>query len=72
MLFRSEMNHIDLALIDLDEAIKLDPSSIDAYLLRGDIYLLQGKKMLAKNDFDKAIRLGVPTSQLSERLSLCK
>ena len=67
-----EMNHIDLALTDLDEAIKLNSNSTDAYLLRGDIYLLQGKKMLAKSDFEKAIKLGIPTSQLGDRLNMCK
>ena len=67
-----EMEHIDLALTDLDEAIRLNPSSIDAYLLRGDIYLMQGRKHLAKLDFERAIRLGVPTAQLSSRLSQCK
>ncbi len=67
-----EMEHIDLALTDLDEALRLNFSLIDAYLLRGDIYLLQGKKLLAKTDFEKAIRLGVPTSQLSSRLNQCK
>ena len=40
-----EMKHEDLALVDLEEAIRLDAaSSADAYLLRGNIYLAQKKK----------------------------
>lgn len=54
-----EMEHVELALVDLEQAIHLSPSLIDAYLLRGDIYLLQKKKGLAKTDFEKAISLGV-------------
>ncbi len=30
-----EMKHEDLALVDLEEAIRLDAASADAYLLRG-------------------------------------
>ena len=39
-----EMKHEDLALVDLEEAIRLKPSSADAYLLRGNIYLTQKRK----------------------------
>lgn len=48
-----EMKHEDLALVDLEEAIRLDAASADAYLLRGNIYLAQKKKGLAKADFEK-------------------
>lgn len=67
-----DMEHIDLSLVDLDEAIKLNTSLIDAYLLRGEIYLTQKKKALAKQDFEKAISLGVPQSDLREQLQRCK
>ena len=67
-----EMDHTDLALIDLDHAIEIDPDNSNAYLLRGDIYLVQGKKLLAKNDFEKAISLGVPTASLREKLKACQ
>lgn len=67
-----EMGHDDLALVDLDEAIRLDASSADAYLLRGNIYLVQKKKSLAKSDFVKAISLGVPQSDLHEQLQQCR
>ena len=68
----SEMNHNDLALIDLEKAIELAPSDANAYTLRAEIYLLQGKKALAKADFEKAISLGVPISSLREQLKQCQ
>lgn len=46
-----EMEHLELALVDLEEAIRLSSSLMDAYLLRGDIYLLQKRKALAKADY---------------------
>ena len=64
-----EMKHEDLALVDL---IRLKPSSADAYLLRGNIYLTQKKKALAKTDFEKAISLGIPPADLHEQLKQCK
>lgn len=68
----NEMQHADLALIDLDEALRLDASLADAYLLRGQIYLAQGKKKPAKQDFEAALRLGVPHSDLRDLLRQCR
>ena len=59
-------------LVDLEEAIRLNASLADAYLLRGNIYLMQKKKALAKADFEKAISLGVPPADLHEQLQQCK
>lgn len=67
-----EMQHTDLALMDLEEALRLDPSQVEAYLMRGEIYLSQKKKDLAKRDFEKAISLGVPQADLRDLLSQCK
>ena len=67
-----DMKHVDLAMMDLEEAIKLDPSQTEAYLIRGQIYLSQKKKELAKRDFEKAISLGVPQGDLRELLLQCK
>lgn len=67
-----EMEQYELALIDLDEAIRLDPNGVEAYLTRGEIYLLQKKKAQAKADFEKAITLGVPPAEVREFLRQCK
>lgn len=67
-----DMKHDDLALVDLEEAVRLTPDCIDAYLLRGDIYLSQKKRSLAKADFEKAISLGVPPSDVHEQMQQCR
>ena len=66
-----DMKHVDLAMMDLEEAIKLDASQTEAYLIRGQIYLSQKKKELAKRDFEKAISLGVPQGDLRDLLLQC-
>lgn len=67
-----DMKHADLAMIDLEEALRLDPSQTEAYLMRGQIYLSQKKKDLAKRDFEKAVSLGVPQADVRELLQQCK
>ena len=67
-----DMQHIDLALIDLEEAIELDPSQSEAYLMRGQIYLSQKKKELARRDLEKAVTLGVPQGDVRDLLQQCK
>ena len=58
--------------MDLEEAIRLDASQAEAYLIRGEIYLSLKKKELAKRDFEKAISLGVPHAELRTLLLKCK
>lgn len=41
-----DLKHMDMALVDLEEAIRLDSSQPDIYLMRGEIYLVQKKKTL--------------------------
>lgn len=67
-----DLQHADLALLDLEEAVRLDASQTEAYLIRGQIYLAQGKKVLARRDFEQAIALGVPPSDLHGLLQQCK
>ena len=67
-----DMQHTDMALLDLAEAIHLDESQIEAYLIRGEIYLAQKKKELAKRVFEKAISLGIPQADLRDLLQQCK
>ena len=66
------MQHVDLAMIDLEEALKLNPSQTEAYLMRGQIYLSQKKINLAKQDFEKAMSFGVPQADLRGLLQQCK
>ncbi len=67
-----EMEHTELALIDLEKAIGLNDSVAEAYLMRGDIYLGNKKKALAKQDFEKARSLGIPQEELHVRMQQCK
>ena len=67
-----EMNSLDLALLDLENASKLSPDDPEIYILCGDIYLLQGKKREAYVAFEKAIELGVPRPELNDRLKASK
>ncbi|WP_418697683.1 tetratricopeptide repeat protein [Bacteroides sp.] len=68
----NDMKHLDLALMDLEEAIKLNPSLMESYLMRGQIYLSQKKKDLAKRDFEKAVSLGIPQADVRDLLKQCK
>lgn len=67
-----EMKHTDLALLDLEEAVRLDASQPEAYLMRGQIYLSQKKKNLARRDFEKAVSLGIPQADVRELLQQCR
>lgn len=67
-----ESEHYDAALMDINQSIQIDNSQADAYLLRGQIYLALGKKLLAKRDFNQAQALGVPTAQLKPLFAKCK
>lgn len=65
-----EMKHEDLALVDLEEAIRLNASLADAYLLRGNIYLMQkkkaaGQKPILRKLFLWAYRLPICTNNFS-------
>lgn len=64
----TDMKSFDAALLDLEEAIKIDPDSPYVYIHRGEVYLQQNKKALAKQDFERAISLGIPQSELREQL----
>ena len=67
-----EMNSLDLALLDLENAAKLTKNDPEIYVMCGDIYLLQNKKREAYNAFEKAIELGIPRPELGERLKASK
>lgn len=67
-----DMLNPDLALMDLDEAVSLDPTQAEAYLMRGRVYLMKEKKTQAKRDLDKAVSLGVPQGEVRELVQRCK
>ena len=67
----SEANQKELAVIDLDSAIKLS-SNRNYYLKRAYLHLELQQKHLARQDFEKAIELGVPRQLLSEDLKKCQ
>lgn len=67
-----EMKHEDLALVDLEEAIRLDAASADAYLLRGNIYLTQKKKDWQKPTLKKPFHWECLRLICTNRLKQCK
>ncbi len=67
-----DMGDNDRALTDLNEAIRLDASLPEAYLVRGQVYLLQQQKGLARQDFERAAALGIPMAELKGWLEQCK
>lgn len=69
---QQELGNLSMALMDLEEAIRLDNSRAEAYLMRGQIYLSQDKKKEAREDFEKAAQLGFPSSDVDHLLEQCK
>ena len=52
---RYHLSKFELALIDFDELLFRDPSVIEAYRYRAEIYLINNKKQLAKRDLNQAL-----------------
>ena len=67
-----EMNTLELALLDLESAVKLAPNDAEIYVMCGDIYMAQGRNREAYRAFEKAIELGVPRPELQDRLKASK
>ena len=67
-----EQNLPDAALLDLEEALKLDARDADTYVMMGDIYLQMEKKHDASEAYEKAISLGIPRPELMEKIKKCK
>lgn len=67
-----EMNTLELALLDLESAVKLAPNDAEIFVMCGDIYMAQGRKREAYRAFEKAIELGIPRPELQERLKASK
>lgn len=66
-----DQNLPDAALLDLQQAVSIDSGDRDAYVQIGDLLLQSGKKTDARRAYEEAVRLGVPRSQLLEKLRSC-
>ncbi len=67
-----EMNTLDLALLDLENAAEITPDDPEIYVMCGEIYLQQKKKREAYMAFEKAIELGIPRPELQDKLKASK
>lgn len=67
-----EMKQPEAALLDLEEALKLDADDRDACIQMGDLYLQLRKKKDAREAYEKAVSLGVSRGELEERLKQCR
>lgn len=67
-----DLNTLDLALLDLENAVRLTPNDAELYVMCGEIYLAQGRKREAYVAFEKAVELGVPRPQLQGQLKASK
>ncbi len=62
----------DLALIDVERSIAIDPSVPEAFILRGDVHLRLKKKTLARQDYMRALKAGAAQSEVRQKLQKCK
>ena len=67
-----EMNTLELALLDLENAVKMAPNDAEIYVMCGDIYLAQGRNREAYVAYEKAMELGSPRPELHDRLKASK
>ena len=67
-----EMNTLELALLDLESAVKMAPNDAEIYVMCGDIYLAQGRNREAYVAYEKAVELGIPRPELHDRLKASK
>lgn len=62
----------ELALMDLDKAVRRDPRNVRCWLSRALLHKRRGNKRLALRDFEQAIALGVPRASLKSELRECR
>ena len=63
-----EMGQVDQAILDLEQAIKLDSSLAVAYANRAFALTIQQKHQEAQRDIDIAVQLGVDRKLLEEKV----
>lgn len=56
----------DLALLDMEVAIRLQPTYAQHYIIRAAIYVKLGKKKQARADLERAVELGVLRASLKD------
>ena len=60
------------AIVDLDEAIRLNPQYASAYVSRALAFILLGKDTEAEQDVDRAVELGADHGLLEEEIEELK
>lgn len=60
------------AVLDLEEALRVNPDDAETTVHLGDVYLSLKQKGKALNAYEKAISLGIPRSALMEQIKKCK
>jgi Tfp pilus assembly protein PilF len=68
----AENKQFELAIMDLDKAVELEPENQNYYLARAYLHKEQGNKRKALADFEAAIKNGVPRASLEEELKSLK
>ena len=68
----AENHQPELAILDLDRALLLDPKNTNYLLARAYLHKNQGNRHLALTDFEQAIALGIPRAQLKKELKECR
>ena len=68
----TEQKFYDLALIDYETAITLQPTDAYIYVARAELYLKMKRRAAAKNDLDHATSLGLSRAAISELYKQCE
>lgn len=67
-----ERGYPESAVIDLEEALRLNPEDVETTVQLGDVYLSLKEKVKALKAYEKAVSLGIPRSALMEQMKKCK
>ena len=70
--FESARGHVDLALYDWDEAIRLAPTNTDYWASKADLLIREARYSEARSVLEKAVRQGIPRGQLKPMFDRCK
>lgn len=67
-----ERGYPEAAVLDLEEALRLNPKDAETTVQLGDVYLSLKDKDKALKAYEKAISLGIPRSALLEQIKKCR